>query len=489
MSIKYFPIKDVDKGINTQLPGSMVTWATGRNVRFTPGYVAKTLGKTLLATVAGSFPVRATFTFVGTDGAVRTIVCCDSAVYAYNASMASPSTITPTPAPTGGATDIWQFALVAGLPILSNGKDAIWKWPVYGSALTALSGAPTWAKRISSCMHRLVVSNILEGGYTYPGRVRWTERGNPENWTIDTTGKAGRFDIVDYNNSVEALANIKAQIARGSKMFFFTERGLWWSDFAQATKQFIEADPEVEILSSKALCSLGGSIYWLGKKDAYRTMEGQAVPIGLPIRDDLFDNLAASYHATAFAFSMQSTGEVWFCVATGANTVPDTAYIYNEELKNWTIADIGFSCAGEKGSTGIPVEIVGTSAGYILQMDSGNNGYASAAATAIDGRIETGDLNFDLPDNMKRISEVVPDLAVQTLVTELMVQVGVRNRLADDIKWSDPVAFTIGVSERCDFNGFRKEGKWVRVRFYSDQKDAPWKLAGFTINYEVGGTR
>lgn len=489
MSVKAFTVKDVAQGINTQVPSSMVTWATGRNVRFTPGYVSKTLGKTLLATVAGSLAVRATFTFVGTDGAVRTIVCCDSAVYAYDANMANPSTITPTPAPTGGASDVWRFALVAGLPILSNGKDAVWKWGAYNTVLTALTGAPTLAKRVSSCMHRVVASNIVEGGYTYAGRVRWTEPGNPENWVIDTTGKSGRFDIMDYNTGPEAMANIKAQIARGSKMFFFTERGLWCCDFAQATKQFIEADPEVEILSSKALCLMNGSIYWLGKKDAFRTMEGQAVPLGLPIRDDLFDNLNASYISTAFAFPVPSKGEVWFCVATGANTVPDTAYIYNEELKVWSIADVNFSCAGEKGLTGIPGEIVGTLAGYILQLDSGNNDYEAAAYEAVDGEIETGDLSFDLPNNMKRISEVIPDLAVQTLASELMVQVGVRNRLADDIKWSDPVAFTIGASERCDFNGFRKEGKWVRIRFYSDQKDAPWKLAGFTILYEQGGTR
>jgi len=355
MSVKYFSVKDVAQGINKQLPSHSVLWADGRNVRFTPGYVSKTLGKSLLATVTGSVPVRATFTFVGTDGAVRTIVCCDTVIYAYDSNMENPSTITPSSAPTGGVSDVWQFALVAGLPILSNGKDAIWKWPVYTSALTVLSGAPTWAKRISTCMHRLVVSNLLEDGYTYPGRVRWTEPGNPENWTIDTTGKSGRFDIMDYNTSIEALANIKAQIARGSKMFFFTECGLWWCDFAQATKQFIESDPEVDILSSKALCYLNGSIYWIGKKDVFQTMEGQAVSIGLPIRDDLFDNLAASYHSTAFAFAMKSTDEVWFCVTTGANTVPDTAYVYNKELKNWTIVDIDFSCHDEADLEGFMV--------------------------------------------------------------------------------------------------------------------------------------
>jgi hypothetical protein len=71
----------------------------------------------------------------------------------------------------------------------------------------------------------------------------------------------------------------------------------------------------------------------------------------------------------------------------------------------------------------------------------------------------------------------------------MMIRVGVRNRLGEDIKWSDPVPFTIGVSEKCDFDDFRKEGKWVRIRFYSNIKDAPWSLAGFTIKYEIGGTR
>jgi hypothetical protein len=133
----------------------------------------------------------------------------------------------------------------------------------------------------------------------------------------------------------------------------------------------------------------------------------------------------------------------------------------------------------------IPYDIIGDVFGNILRMDTGFNDNG----VAIDGFIETGDLSFDLPDVMKKVAEVIPDLAVQTLVTELMVQVGVRNRLADDIKWSDPVPFTIGVSERCDFNGFRKEGKLVRIRFYSDQKDSPWSLAGFTVKYEIGGTR
>jgi len=93
------------------------------------------------------------------------------------------------------------------------------------------------------------------------------------------------------------------------------------------------------------------------------------------------------------------------------------------------------------------------------------------------------------PDNMKTVAEVIPHLDYQDTVSELMVQIAVKNQIPDDLRWSDPVPFTIGVSEKCDFNGFRKGGKFVRIRFYSNLPTSPWKMSGYTINYEVSGTR
>jgi hypothetical protein len=75
MPVKYFSFEDVDKGIATEFPSTKVAWTTGNNVRITPGYISKTLGKSLIVAVPNAIPIRATFTFIGTDGAVRTIVC------------------------------------------------------------------------------------------------------------------------------------------------------------------------------------------------------------------------------------------------------------------------------------------------------------------------------------------------------------------------------------------------------------------------------
>jgi len=486
MPVKSFSFNEPEKGIVTQLPSNRVAFFTGNNVRITPGFVSKTFGKALIVSLPSTPAIRAAFSFVGTDGAVRTIVCCDAKVFAYDSTFGSYVDITPSPAPTGTATDIWQFDLVAGLPILSNGKDIIWKWSSYAGVLTALSGAPTWAKRISSCMNRLVVSNLLEGGYTYTGRVRWTEPGNPENWTLDTTNKAGRHDIMAYQSGIEAHANIKAQRTRGHEVFFFTERGLWKADFAAAMRNFVCVNPITEILSSRALCKKEETIYFIGKNDLYWTGGEDPTAFGLSIRDELFDNLNASAIATAFCFAPYRTAEVWFCVATGSNTAPNKAFIYNTETKSFSIHDVDFSCHAEALHTSIPYDVVGNVSGQILKLDDGFN---TAAGLAIDGRIETGDLDFGLPNNVKMIAEVIPQLGFQETVSELMVQIGVKDQVPDDLRWSDPVPFTIGVSSKCDFNGFRKGGKFVRIRFYSDLLTSPWKMSGYTINYEVGGTR
>jgi len=500
MPVKTFSFDDAEKGIATEFPSTKVAWATGNNVRITTGFVSKTLGKALIASLPSTPAARAMFTFVGTDGAVRTIVCCDAKVFAYDSTFGSYTDITPASPPTGGATDVWQFALVSGLPILSNGKagtDRMWIWSSYAGIMTlmydtAVDGiAPIWAKNISSCMHRLVVSNLniyYPAGttYTHTGRVYWTEPGNPVNWILDTTNKAGYQDLVFYQDGVAAHANIKAQITRGHEVFFFAERGLWKCDFAAAMRNFIIVNPKTEILSRRALCKKEETIYFIGKNDLYWTGGGDPTAFGLPIRTELFDNLAASYLHTAFVFAPYLTDEVWFCVATGTSTTPNKAFVYNTETKSFTIHDVDFSCHAEALHTAIPYDVVGNASGQILRLDSGFN---TAAGLAIDGRIESGDMTFGAPDQMKRISEVIPELAVQTTVSELMIQVGLRNRLSDDIRWSDPVPFTIGVSEKTDFNGFRKEGKYVRVRFYSDLVTSPWALSGYTIKYEEGGTR
>ncbi len=129
-----------------------------------------------------------------------------------------------------------------------------------------------------------------------------------------------------------------------------------------------------------------------------------------------------------------------------------------------------------------PVSIVGDSQGNIYQMDSSENNND----VAISGYIETGDMVLGDGQFDKIISEVVPMLDAQSLTNTLMVQVGSRQSLNQDINWSLPVPFNIGVDIKCDF---RKAGKYIRLRFSTNQINTPWALLGYKINYDIGSSR
>lgn len=515
MPVKYFSNIDLDKGINTYLPTPKTVWSTGKDVRFRPGQVVKSNGKSLLQLIPNESPIRALFSYRPKDEApnqeyTTTIVCTDTKIYRYwsiGGVWGSYYDLTPAAGLTGGEDDVWQFALVSGYPILTNGKDGIWYHfgsTNYFQPITAFTSntlnAPIQVKGLSSCMNRLVVSNVYSSLGVDPdrgweefdwlgGRVQWSEMGNPTMWELNMTNKAGYFDLMPHETGVSKRQTIRAQISDQNRMYFFIDRGVWVTDFSEPTKFFINTSPEAEIISRRSVCKVERDIYWIGNKDIYRLNGNSVSPIGLPIRNDLFSNINMDALQRSFCFHNRPKWEVWFCVPSSSSTEADTGYVYNYELDNWTVTSVDFTSVAEDCYDEIPFVTVGNKYGEVLRLDYGNNNYYGGLSRAINGYIETGDMYFDSLDVTKKISDVIPDLGLQDDVTEIMIQVGVKNRLADTIRWSDPVPFSIGVSDFCDFNGFRKDGKFVRIRFYSDQLDTPWSLAGYSLKYELGGTR
>lgn len=478
-----------------------------------------------ILTPCANMNVRAAYNFTAVDGSMYSILCTDGSVFAAQGDMSAFTDITPASSLTGGAQDFWEFTIVGGLPILTNGKDGIWKWPQPGSPLVPLLNAPL-AKNIGNCMNRLVCSNLVENGLYYPGRIRWSPIGNPEMWTIDSSKQSGRYDLVNYQSGIDAQHNIVCQVGEGSNMYFFTERNLWACDFSQAIKRFVVTDPSFEIVSHRGAVTYRGGksgerIYAAEKSDSdiYRFANGQKESIGISIRKDLFSNLNPLGLANFFSFASYAADEVWFCASMLSNTgAPDTAYVYNWALDNWTVLDCDFLChsvfypppyvawtnAGGQtvgwtnavGSTGqweqglndaIAQDIVGDAAGHILNMDVGFNALdATLAAQPIYGYIESGDMVLGDRSVTKMIEELFPDLLAQTQTNSLMIQVGVRDNLSRPLTWSPAVAFRIGTDDYSDLRSYGSEGAFIRIRFYTNTLNSPWTMGSYSFNYSPG---
>lgn len=501
-------------GIITNAPSNVVAWATGKNIRFKPGSVYKTFGKTLIATLPGGRAVRDAFTFVDNSGVVRTIVCCDDKIYSYHDDFTEYEDITPTPAPTSDGTAIWQFALVGGCPVITNGVDGIWQWKSFGSVVTKIANAP-FAKYLTTSYQRLMLANIQEGAYTYPARFRWSGVANPTIWTEDKTAKSGHGDIVNMGEGIDTSERIKSVLGVGELTYFFADRTIWYATITSnpyAYKLNLIKD-STGLLASRARVAVRGKVYIIGNDDFYMLDPSGQQSIGFAIKNSVFPNINKAAVYLSRAFYQPATNEIFFCLPMldnkAVSTSPvNTAYIYNLELQNWSVVDMDFLCHTYSwvtdqiewdnaigtwdsqtdkwdavGNNGIlPYSIVGNSSGQIFKLDTGANNNT----TAIESFIETGDINLGTSDFFKTTDSVYPSIKPQDVDTPLLIQIGTRESLHNPIDWSPPMAYTIGISRKADI---RKSGIWLRIRFYTAQVDDEWVLDAYNLIYTLRGRR
>lgn len=516
-----FSQAESNAGIITNLPTTNVVWSGGRNIRFGLGYVKKTNGKTLLTTIPSGTPIRAMFTFKGHDGTVRTVVFSDAQVFAYTADFTSYDDISPTiPISPLTANDAWQFSLCGGMLVVSNGVDRVMKWENYGGRLETITDAPTVAKTLATVNNRVVYGWVIEGGYEFSGRLRWTKIADPTVATINKEVHGGRSDLMRPSGGMNAHERVKAISSTGRSARVYTERNIWILGPSQAPYVF-RADiiaEDISILSTRSVVNVKGIDYVIGTDDLYKVTD-VVQPIGLKIKNSIFANINKDAAGTSFSFYKPDTQEVFFCVPTAGATTPNTAFILNLETDNFSVCDVNYLCHAyswvednvtwdsnpfgvwdsvsdsdtwDQTDTGvIPYSIVGNANGEILKLDEGVDDYYAGDTIAIDSYIETGDMilstDFVSGDGIvKTVSDIYPSLKPQSDKTTLMIEVGVRESLSDNVKWSSKQPYTIGVSRKVSP---RSSGKYVRLRFSSGQIGDQWIMDGYSMDYFYRGSR
>jgi hypothetical protein len=106
---------------------------------------------------------------------------------------------------------------------------------------------------------------------------------------------------------------------------------------------------------------------------------------------------------------------------------------------------------------------------------------------------ETHDYDFGSPAHFKYSDHV--ELAIDTdgvdrgVPSLLYVQLGSRSNLDDEIQWSSPIPIDVrGRRNWVTKVGIRVSGRFIRMRAYSVDPEAQWKISRFTIVGRLGGT-
>jgi len=498
-------------GIITNFPSNTVQWSNGSNVRFKPGFVYKDLGKELIATVPEGLPIRNMFTFWGYDDCFRTIVFCDGKVYAYKNNFTNYQDITPVDMEVTTDKVIWDCVLASGYPVLTNGFDPLYIWSDFSNPLTQLSSsAPIAAKRLTKSLHRILAGNLfLRNGTTQKSMVRWANAKNPRDWESNLAGNSSQQPLVNKNTGIDAHESIEAFSHKGDNVFILTKRNVW--AMTPATHPHIYTYgiimPGKGLIAPRVVASDYTDTLYMSFDGFY--FIGSMNDISIEIQNKVFSNLNEYSLSKAFAFYSPSANEYRFCYPTGDNLICNETAIYQRDTKAWSFLTCDYNCHAlafddfgytadsipydtieeiqessweDFRKTGvIPYEIVGNEKGQILKLDSGNNNNGEA----ISGYIETGDIGNGF------INTALDELrlllkADSNVINPVMIQVGTREGLDYAINWSNPQPYSPGISRKVNF---RKQGKWNRIRIYSDTLDSPWELSGYGLQYSELGTR
>lgn len=169
-------------------------------------------------------------------------------------------------------------------------------------------------------------------------------------------------------------------------------------------------------------------------------------------------------------------------------------YEYTEDgLQRYTIIAVGGVAAdpaiGEIPGTVVPRLLLH---GRQFSRTTGDNCAATTVESAYTALAETMDYDFGDAAAWKYVDTVQLNVEVKSPRTRPMnlnVQIGARDNLDSDIRWSSPARVEVsGNGVITTKVNIRSAGRYLRVRFYSNAAGAEWRIAGFRLMARKGGT-
>lgn len=221
-------------------------------------------------------------------------------------------------------TDVWW--------IMSNGVDVPQKCSSTSDpALSDLGGSPPAARIVVEFKSYLLLMDTTESDKRCPQRVRWSDTGDPEEWTT------GNASFVDLTGADWIQAAIKF---KGDYIVVLKERSIWLG-YATGDSAIFQFDQKVTgagCAAPKTVESLGDEIIFLGWDDVYVFDGIDYLSVGEDIRDELFRSMNPKQIGKCFGVVVEEQKEYWLFVPSTSSDYCDTVWVFNYNLNKWTKA-------------------------------------------------------------------------------------------------------------------------------------------------------
>ena len=374
----------------------------------------------------------------------------------------------------------WDFEEWGNWCVATNGKDAMQIWKGSGNFVALGGTPPTTAEIILKVKEYLLAINTDMGGTAY----EWCDTDNVEDWVPVDSNRAGNNVIRDLDSDIIAGVRLGKAVAaytlnQMAIISYISEPRIFGHD---------KALEGIGAVSKYSVVSVGDLNYGLCF-DGFFMTDGQTFE--WIAEDEILETFMAEVnwnHSTKInAFHDARHSEIRWYYPTGTADEPDKGIVYNYKSKNWSFLDHGRTASSAKKIFSYPFSA--DTDGEIYYENFGNNADSAAMTAYIETKPSPMFTQSDSDMPAKSLEDVWKYVDAVKLALKrqsgrgLVVKVGVQEELDDDILWSE--RYYAGM----DMNTVYPEvtGRWITLRFESDQLDDDWELQGYSIHGTIVG--
>jgi len=248
--------------------------------------------------------------------------------------------------------------------VFTNGVDVVKYYD--GAKIANLPGLPSGGNTICQALalidNYLILLNTKEGGTAYPQRVRWSDTGDPTNWS------SGNASYVDLYNSEDFIVT---SLPFGPYIMIYRERSIVRMEYVGSSTKLFNFDTLVEgegVRSVDSVVDAGGYHVFVGNSDIYKFQGSfDITPLSRKITNKLFGTageINPSYSSRSMLLYIEELDEIWLFYADANGKYPNKLARYSIQDDGWAFRDFGIPITGygfyQRDSTQTWAELVGS---------------------------------------------------------------------------------------------------------------------------------
>jgi hypothetical protein len=239
-----------------------------------------------------------------------------------------------------------------------------------------------------------------------PMLIRWSDQGDPFNWTPSATVQAG-FSYLSHGSEIVTVMQARQEI-------------LVWTDSSVYSLQYQGAPivwstqivgDNISIAGENAVAYANGVAYWMGVDKFYK-YDGRTQTQNCDLRQYVFENINKSQFSQVVAGTNEGFNEIWWFYCSGTSTNIDSYVVFNY-MENqgqgcWYYGSMARTAWLDSGLRDYPV---GATYDYnIVNHEQGVDDNTTAVTLPIEAFITSAEIDLEDGDRFGFIWRVLPDI-------------------------------------------------------------------------------